>query len=87
MASDQDDIAVLKAEVARLTRLVEELYYRSGREMPDTRPSADSPPADIVDALRSGQQILAIKLWRERTGVGLAEAKNEMDALAARLGL
>lgn len=87
MASDQEDIAQLKIEVARLTQLVEELYYRSGRAAPSTTLSADAPPADIVEALQSGQKILAIKLWRERTSVTLAEAKNEMDALATRLGL
>ena len=49
--------------------------------------SLDTPPADILDALRSGQKITAIKLWRERTGLGLAEAKNEIDDLERRLGL
>lgn len=87
MASDQDEIAELKAQVARLTELVEQLYYRSGTAMPTGDPSLDSPPADIVDALRSGQKIQAIKLWRERTGQGLAESKDAMDDLERRLGL
>ena len=87
MASDQEDIAQLKIEVARLTQLVEELYHRSGRSAPSTDLSVDAPPADIVDALQAGQKITAIKLWRERTGIGLAEAKDAVDALAARLGL
>lgn len=88
MASDQDDIAELKAQVAHLTQLVEQLYYRSGSAMPTSGvPSLDTPPADILDALRSGQKITAIKLWRERTGLGLAEAKDQMDDLERRLGL
>lgn len=87
MASDQERIADLTAQVAHLTRLVEELYYRSGTTMPGRQVSADSPPADIVDALRSGRKITAIKLWRERTGLGLAEAKAEVEDLERRMGL
>jgi ribosomal protein L7/L12 len=87
VASDQEDIAELKTQVAHLTRLVEELYYRSGTPVPSEPLSLDTPPADIVDALRSGQKITAIKLWKERTGVGLAEAKIQMDDLERRLGL
>lgn len=86
MASDQEDIAELKTQVAHLTRLVEELYYRSGTPVPSEPLSLDTPPADIVDALRSGQKITAIKLWKERTGMGLAEAKIQMDDLERRLG-
>ena len=54
--------------------------------MPNLDVTLDSPPADVIEAVRSGQQITAIKLWREYTGAGLAEAKAEMDVLAARLG-
>lgn len=87
MASDQEEIAELKAQVERLTRLVEELYYRSGTALPAEALSLDSPPADIVDALRAGQKITAIKLWRERTGFTLGESKTQMDDLERRLGL
>jgi len=34
------------------------------------------------DLLQSGNQIQAIKLYRELTGVGLAEAKDAVDRLA-----
>ena len=86
VTSDQQDIADLQDQVARLTRLVETLYARSGEPMPNLDVSLDTPPADVIEAVRSGQQITAIKLWRDYTGVGLAEAKDEMDVLAARLG-
>jgi ribosomal protein L7/L12 len=36
---------------------------------------------DVVDALRRGMKIEAIKLYREGTGVGLAEAKSFVEAL------
>lgn len=86
MTSDAQDIRDLRVRVDRLTRLVEALYARSGEPMPDLAVSLENPPADVVDALRSGDALTAIKLWRDYTGLGLAEAKAEMDALAARLG-
>lgn len=41
MASEQEDIAELKTQVAHLTRLVEELYYRSGTAAPSGVVSLD----------------------------------------------
>jgi ribosomal protein L7/L12 len=87
VASDQEDIAQLKFDVARPTRLDEALYARSGEPMPNLDVSLENPPADVVATIRDGQLITAIKLWRDYTGLGLAEAKAEMDALAARLGV
>ena len=40
------------------------------------------PPA-VIDALRRGDKIGAIKLLREATKLGLAEAKGAIDALEA----
>ena len=83
----EQEFSDLRAEVARLTTLVEQLYYRSGSPVPSASvPTIDAPPADVVELVRSGQLIHAIKRWRELTGVGLAEAKNEIDELARRLG-
>ena len=39
-----------------------------------------------MDAIQRGQKIVAIKLWRERTGVGLAEAKDAVESLARSMG-
>jgi ribosomal protein L7/L12 len=86
VTSDQQDIADLKMQVMRLTRLVEALYARSGEPMPNLEITLDAPPADVVEAVQSGQLITAIKLWRDYTGLGLAEAKAEMEQLAARMG-
>ena len=86
--SDAEEIAQLKLEVARLGRLVEGLYVRLDGVAPDgTVDLAGEPPADVVEALRAGNLILAIKLWRGYTNLGLAEAKNEVEQLQARLGL
>ena len=42
---------------------------------------------DLLPLLREGRKIEAIKLYRERTGVGLKEAKDAVDALEAREGI
>lgn len=39
----------------------------------------------VKDAIYSGQKILAIKHYREQTGVGLAEAKEAVEKLEAEL--
>jgi hypothetical protein len=39
-------------------------------------------PPDVVNALRRGNKIEAIKLLRQATGLGLAEAKDVVDAYA-----
>jgi hypothetical protein len=60
-------------------------------------PSVDvpSPPvaaesgddADLVELLRRGEKITAIKRYRERTGCDLRGAKEAVEALAARHGI
>jgi ribosomal protein L7/L12 len=85
MPSDAEEIANLKVEVARLTTLVETLYKHFGIGQLGAA-SLDQPDPAIVDAIQRGQKIVAIKLWRERTGVGLAEAKDAVEALARSMG-
>lgn len=54
--------------------------------------SSDTDPDDndtvlaqqIGEMLAKGQKIAAIKLYREATGTGLKEAKDAIDALAAK---
>jgi ribosomal protein L7/L12 len=43
--------------------------------------------ADLIDLLRRGQKIEAIKLYRERTGTGLREAKEAVERLADQSGI
>ncbi|QDV35665.1 ribosomal protein L7/L12 [Tautonia plasticadhaerens] len=42
---------------------------------------------ELLDLLRNGRKIEAIKRYREATGVGLKEAKDAVEALAGRHGL
>jgi ribosomal protein L7/L12 len=85
MPSDAEEIATLKVEVARLTTLVDMLYKHLGIGQLGAA-ALDQPDPAVVDAIQRGNKIMAIKLWRERTGVGLAEAKNAVESLARSLG-
>jgi hypothetical protein len=46
-----------------------------------------SVPLDIVQALREGRKIEAIKLYRQSSGVGLKEAKDFVEEVERRAGL
>jgi ribosomal protein L7/L12 len=43
---------------------------------------ADVPLAPVYDALRRNKKVEAVKLYRELTGVGLADAKHAVDSIA-----
>ena len=60
--------------------------------VPDETAAAADQPAnelddEVLELLQSGQKISAIKLHRERTGVGLKEAKDAVEALATQHGV
>lgn len=46
-------------------------------------PKLSAFEAEIDQLLRAGQKIMAIKRYREQTGVGLKEAKDAVEARAA----
>jgi ribosomal protein L7/L12 len=59
-------------------------------EREDSRPQkreARSDDGEILELLRDGQKIRAIKLYRDRTGAGLKEAKDAVEALARSNGI
>ena len=43
-------------------------------------------PGDVVEALRRGAKIEAIKRYRTATGVGLKEAKDFVEGLQGKIG-
>jgi ribosomal protein L7/L12 len=78
--------------IAELERKVDELYKRLGQGEPefgmtfasDAAPSvsaADDPR--LIELIQAGKKINAIKLYRELTGTGLAEAKDAVDRIEA----
>ena len=86
MPSDQENIEELQRQVKRQGELIDALYRRLGIGQLDAAgiPTDGSYP-EVVDAIRGGNLIQAIKHYRERTGVGLKEAKDAVEALARTL--
>lgn len=66
--------------MARLDAKVDALLKASGVEFDPFR----DVPADVRDALERGETILAIKRFRQATGVGLKEAKDFVDEVRRR---
>ncbi len=72
------EFLALKSRVNEMEDRLKFLYRRLNLDYADpTSDPALSP--QIQDALRRGNKIEAIKLYRELTGVGLAEAKSAID--------
>ncbi len=87
-----EDILDHGRRIADLERKVAELYKRLGQAEPDfsggftfasDQPKSVTASEDprVVTLAQSGKQIEAIKLYRELTGVGLAEAKDAVDRI------
>jgi SMC interacting uncharacterized protein involved in chromosome segregation len=74
----ESDIQLLKSRINELEDRIKFLYRRLNIDY--VEPNSDpvlSP--QIQEALRRGNKIEAIKIYREMTGVGLAEAKDVID--------
>ncbi len=72
------DILLLKSRINELEDRLEFLYRRLNIEYADLNSDPVLSP-QVQDALRRGNKIEAIKIYRELTGVGLAEAKQAID--------
>ena len=76
-------VSGLSARVDRLSRLeakVDALLRNAGISYD---PLADVAP-DVRDAVERGEYVLAIKRLRQATGIGLKEAKEQIDELRRR---
>lgn len=71
-------IEALEARVAELYRLID---HPQPAPPGDTAAGASFPP-EVVELALSGKKIEAIKVLREHTGLGLAEAKTVVDQIA-----
>jgi ribosomal protein L7/L12 len=80
-----EEIDRLSDRVAALESQMQAVLARLdlARSVPQAVPDAD----ELLPLLRDGKTIDAIKVYRERTGLGLAEAKDEIDRLKQRYGL
>jgi len=75
---NESDILALKARINELEDRLRFIYRKLELEYVETTLNPIASP-QIQAALRSGNKIEAIKLYREMTGAGLAEAKAEID--------
>jgi ribosomal protein L7/L12 len=72
------EFLALKSRINELEERLQFLYRRLNLDY--VAPNSDPALApEVQDALRRGNKIEAIKIYRELTGVGLAEAKQAID--------
>ena len=83
--AEQQDIAQLRREIRRLQAQMDQLYRHLGLTFVENTAANDDP--QVVAALRAGNVVEAIKLYREKTELGLAAAKADVDEMRSRLGL
>jgi hypothetical protein len=78
--SDVDhEIFLLRQRVDRLERQIAFLLEKNDLEYHE-EPTAGVPP-EILELVRRGEKIKAVKLYRQHTFVGLKEAKEFIDSL------
>ena len=65
----------------RVAFLFQELGLEEKYQVEMAQVTMQSGMADIITLLRMNKKIDAIKLYRQRTGAGLAEAKNAVDQM------
>lgn len=56
-----------------------------GASKPERRTSAPKVDADVLEAIRQGAKVRAIRIYRDRTGVGFREAKQLIEDLMCTL--
>lgn len=71
----------LRAQLDRIEQKLDLLLRVQGIATPEPSPPVQDHTQEYKQLLRRGQKIQAIKLYRERTGVGLREAKEAIEAL------
>jgi ribosomal protein L7/L12 len=88
-ARQQKQIEALQARNRHLESLVRVLAGRAGvgeAELAELRGQAGAMiPEQCQQLVADGKYIEAIKVYRERTGAGLKDAKNAIDAYRDRL--
>lgn len=79
----ENDVAALQRRVGLLERKVAYLMEHLGLEFDEDKAYGGVNP-EVLEAVRRNNIIEAIKVYREITGVGLKEAKDAVEDIAAR---
>lgn len=86
-AMDNTEHARLRERVRVLEAQVAHLFRHLGVDPGAVPPPSSELDPDVVQLINSGKKINAIKLYRERTGVGLKEAHDAIEAFEKRYRL
>jgi hypothetical protein len=73
----QESLTRLQADVASISGKLDALLKHAGIEYDP----CDNLPEGVLEALRRGDQIEAIKLYREATGAGLKQARDFIEGI------
>src|ERR1700738_976652 len=76
----------LEKQIATLSRIDSKLVLLLKHGAIEYAPYRNLP-RDVMEALRRGEKIQAIKLYRDATGVGLKEAKDIIEAAQRQAGI
>lgn len=82
-AAEYAQLYQLMQKVARLERKMDFILQHLGLEYDEQDEPAPAYIGQIKSLLQRGNKIEAIKIYREATGVGLAEAKAAVEAIEA----
>ena len=80
----ETDIVALRVRVRELEEHIKYLYTYLNITYFESSQAGD---AKVIEMIKKGNKIEAIKIYRELHNVGLAEAKQDVELLMARLGL
>lgn len=79
MSKADQEILELRRRVEKLERQMMFVLQQQDIEYRDTL--NQTAPLEVVELLRQGRKLQAIKVYREATGVGLKQAKDYVESL------
>ena len=79
MTSYDNEIFQLRQRITKLENQIAFILHQQGLIYPEEQNMGVS--SEIMNLMRQGKKIQAIKLYRQETGVGLKQAKDFVDAL------
>ena len=82
---EQQEIALLRQQISRMQAQIDQLYRHLNLTFSENAFETDDP--QIIEALKRNNIIEAIKIYREKTGLGLAEAKSAVEGIKKRRGI
>ena len=82
---EQQEIALLRQQISRMQAQIDQLYRHLNLTFSEDAFETDDP--QVIEALKRNYMIEAIKYYREKTGLGLADAKSAVEKIKARRGI